>query len=213
MLGRKFIEKIMCQYLKTIRMKSTLFLLLVGIVNFACAQKGTYLSFESALKEPLKVKELILTDKGITKLQDEIVSMKKLETINLSLNKGLDIVDVISKLSQLPKLKELNISSCDLTELPKEIAGLKSLKKLKLGANKFKSLPSQLGELSNLKELIFSQYPEDDFRSFSSEEKKNIIKMLPNCKIILEDYFGPVHGHYRLGKREVVITMSNVDSI
>lgn len=213
MLGRKFIEKIMYPYLKIINMKSPLLLLLLCTVNFACAQKGTYINFDVAAKQPLKVKELILTDKGIIKLPDEIITMKKLERVNLSLNKGIDIVDVIKKLSQLPNLKELNISSCELTDLPKEIAGLKTLKKLKLGANKFKTMPSQLSELSNLKQLIFSQYPDDDFRSFSLEEKRNIIKMLPNCKVILEDYFGSVHGHYRLGQREVVVTMSNLESI
>lgn len=190
----------------------TIPLYFVFISMAAFGQKGTYDSLSEALKEPLNVKELILSGKNISELPEEIRGMKNLVKLSVPNNKSLVVASLIEKLTDLKKLKELDISSCGITSLPKEIGKLKQLRVLKLGANKLSSIPNELGTLTNLKELVFSQYL-DDFRGFSLDEKRKVLKLVPDCKVLLVDYFGAVHGNYRLGQKEVRVTSENVDSI
>lgn len=211
--GKRFTGEIMCLFMKMIRALYQIFFfsgsLFVSFVSYAQTISNKNLGV--AIKEPGKVTEINLSGDSVTVLSEDILKMQNLQKINLSHNKNLDIRDAIRKLSKLPKLRELDVSFCGVEELPKEIESLKNLRILKLGANSLTSLPDEIGNLKKLRELIFSQYP-DDFRSFTSEQKKKILQLLPNCTIWLVDYFGPVHGHYRLGKERVKITLENINS-
>ena len=167
-------------------------------------KRGEFHDLNKAVSFPKKVKVLRLDNQDISILPDEVLQMSKLKVLTLQYNKNLNLVDVFNKLSKLPSLEELDISHCDIEQLPSEIGQLKSLKKLKLGVNKLSSIPDEIGNLS-LEKLIFSQYP-DDFRSFSKEKKIKLLDILPKTDILLVDYFGGVHGKFRLGKEVVRVT-------
>jgi len=144
---------------------------------------GEYDNLRIALKEPLKVKKLDLSYRGVWKYQknlskkqelpSEIGRFKNLEVFNLTLQ---DLKTLPSEFSQLTNLKILDISyndfksfpteifSCEnldsldlklsrITEIPKEIDKLKNLKKLVLDDNRLSGFPIAVTNLSELKEL------------------------------------------------------------
>lgn len=186
-------------------MRIIIFILLYSVgYSQVLSKRGEFHDLKAALGSPKKVKILRLDNKGIITLPDEVLKLSKLQVLTLQHNKSLNLVDLFSKLSKLSSLEELDISFCDIEQLPSEIGLLKNLKRLKLGVNRLNSFPDEIGNLC-LEKLIFSQYP-DDFRSFSKEEKIKLLNILPKTDILLIDYFGGVHGNYRLGKEVVKIT-------
>ena len=175
------------------------------------SEKGVFTDLESALAKPAKVRTLILNDKNLLTLPESISGFKNLRSLSVQHNKELDIKDLFIKASKLKKLTSLDISYCGIKTLPPEVNLLKQLKRLRIGANNLTSLPSEISELTGLRELVFSQDP-DNFRSFQEAEKRKIITALPECQVLLEDYFGGVHGQYRLGQKLIRITLNNLNS-
>jgi Leucine-rich repeat (LRR) protein len=136
------------------------------------------------------------------------VKLINVRNISLSHNQRINLVDLFDKLTELPKLEFLNLSDCGIESLPANISKLSHLKKLMLGNNQLTELPPEISNYQ-LKELIFSQYP-DDFRRLTNEQKLRTLSLLPRTKILLVEYGGGTHGHYRLGARTVSVTKTNL---
>ena len=77
------------------------------------------------------------------------------------------------------KVYRLNLSSQNLASLPKEIGELKNLQIFYCSDNQLTSLPKEIGELKNLQVLYCN------LNQLNLQEKLNIKKLLPNCKIYL----------------------------
>lgn len=155
----------------------------------------------------------MLNSQNIIQLPEEIIRMKNLRGIYLESNRQLNLTDLFIKLSKLKSLKELDLAHCSIVELPKEIGLLQNLKVLEIGANNFTSLPNEIKTLQKLRELIFTQGSYESFYSLPLEAKKDLIRSLPKCKILLRENRprGPVHGEYTLGKKSVRVTLKNVN--
>jgi Leucine rich repeat len=122
---------------------------------------GEYDNLRIALKEPLKVKKLDLSYKGIWKYQknlsgkqelpSEIGAFKNLEDFNLSLQslKGLP-----TEFSQLTKLKNLDISYNNFESFPVQIFFCQDLDSLNLKLSYISEIPGEISKLSNLKKLV-----------------------------------------------------------
>jgi Leucine-rich repeat (LRR) protein len=172
-------------------------------------EKGVFSSLDSALTEPANVLILRLDSDNIVEINPSVVKLLNVRSISLSHNQKINLVDLFDKLAMLPKLESLNLSDCGIESLPATISKLTHLKKLMLGNNKLTELPPEIKQLPKLKELIFSQYPED-FRRLSEEQKLRMLSLLPRTKLLLMEYAGGTHGHYRLGARTVRVTKTNL---
>lgn len=172
-------------------------------------KKGNFDSLDSALRYPTHVLSLRLDSDNIVNINPSIVKLINVRSISLSHNQRINLVDLFDKLAELPKLEFLNLSDCEIESLPSNISKLSQLRKLMLGNNKLTELPSEIKQLPKLKELIFSQYP-DDFRRLTDEQKLRMLSLLPRARILLMEYGGGTHGHYRLGARTVRVTKANL---
>ena len=101
--------------------------------------------------------------------------------------------DLFNKLAGIKSLETLDIHACHIQELAPEIGKISSLKQLYLGENAITKLPDEIKALTHLEQLYFSQWG-DDYSSWSNVEKRRAKKLLPHCKILLIDYFGPTCG-------------------
>jgi len=172
-------------------------------------EKGVFNSLDSALRDPSNVQSLRLDSDDIVEINPSIAKLINVRSISLSHNQRINLADLFDKLAMLPKLEFLNLSDCQIESLPANISKLSHLKKLMLGNNKLTELPLEMKQLRKLKELIFSQYP-DDFRRLTEEQKLRMLSLLPRTKILLTEYAGGTHGHYRLGARTVRVTKTNL---
>lgn len=172
-------------------------------------EKGTFNSLDSALRDPTHVLSLRLDSDDIVDIDPSIVKLINVRSVSLSHNQRINLIDLFDKLAELPNLEFLNLSDCEIESLPANISKLSQLKKLMLGNNKLTELPPEIKQLPKLKELIFSQYP-DDFRRLTDEQKLRMLSLLPRTKILLMEYGGGTHGHYRLGARTVRVTKTNL---
>ena len=96
------------------------------------------LDFEIALrliKNPSKLKVLILDDNDLSKIPEAIIRFRNLEQLSLNKNPKLNLLSTLSKLQSLP-LQFLNLQENDLAALPNTIEELKELKDLNLTNNK-----------------------------------------------------------------------------
>jgi len=166
-------------------------------------------SLDSALRDSKHAESLRLDSDDIVEISSSVVKLINLKSISLSHNQGMNLVDLFDKLSLLPKLEFLNLSDCQIELLPSNISKLSYLKRLMIGNNKLVALPPEIKKLPKLKEVIFSQYP-DDFRRLSPEQKLEMLSLLPHSKILLTEYSGGTHGHFRLGARTVRVTKDNL---
>jgi Leucine-rich repeat (LRR) protein len=179
----------------------------VGVTqNF---ENGVFNSLDSALSDPTHVQSLRLDSDGIVEINPNVVKLSNVRSISLSHNPGINLHDLFDKLAMLPKLEFLNLSDCRIESLPANISKLSHLKNLVIGNNKLTELPPEIKQLPKLKELIFSQYP-DDFRRLTEEQKLRMLSLLPRTKILLMEYAGGTHGHYRLGARTVRVSKTNL---
>lgn len=105
-------------------------------------------SQDHVIQMSLQVNNLIGT------IPPEIGNLKKLENINLYLNK---ITGIPPELGNLSELTYLDIGYNQLTTIPGELGKLGKLEELWLPENKLTELPGELGNLGNLKILIVTQ--------------------------------------------------------
>lgn len=128
------------------------------------------ISYEKALKNPLKhskldlrglgLKELpesigqfknltflILDDNQLTSLPEAIGNLTQLDWLSLKRNQLTDLPDIIGNLT---KLEYIDVESNKLTNLPNTIGNLTALRYLKLGNNNLTSLPDNICALKKV---------------------------------------------------------------
>ena len=176
------------------------------------SSKTVYSDIRMALEEKSKVKVLRLDGQNLERLPPEINQLKKLQVITLQGNPRLDITHTFKTLSKLKRLRSIDLSYCDIDSLPGDIGQLDNIKVLKIGANKLRKLPTEINELKRLKRIVFSQNS-NDFMSWEIREVKDLLQQSPSYDIILEDYFGGVHGNFRMKKRRVKLTKNNFEDL
>ena len=96
-----------------------------------------------------------LSDNQLKQLPRDIARLKNLKQINLSYNKNINTRQVLSILSRLDQLEILMLAE-----------------------NNIKTLPESIVKMQNLKELHLQ------FNPINEAERKNLITLLPNTKII-----------------------------
>lgn len=94
----------------------------IYILSFSSlsAQEGIYLSLDSALKNPLDVKELYIFEKNITAIPSDV--------------------------DKLSNLEHLDITETSIITIPVELYNLKNLKILRIGWGKLEYLPDGIGK-------------------------------------------------------------------
>ncbi len=116
-----------------------------------------FFSMKSALKKPLEVKVLDLSEQNLRILPKDILKLPNLEELSLGSNPKLDFREVFDLLAQLGKLKFLDLQNSELKVIPDNISNLKSLEILWLDDNFIEEFPEPLKRMENLKELkLFS---------------------------------------------------------
>ena len=157
----------------------------------------------------LTKQKLVLRDS--TGLDYSVIGrMKGVRYVSIAPDSQIDIPALFAQLAKLPKLKSLGIGDNHLVELPAEIAQMNGLKFLDLGANPVSPFADKIVGLTKLRRIAFSQYPDVGYRSWSHEDNVKLLTSLEKGKIILVDHFGGSHGVYRLGKKEVEVTMQTL---
>jgi len=155
------------------------------LILFTCFQvnaqphQSIFTNLEDAFKQPLQVKELILSNQGIHILPEEVIVFKNLEKLNLE---GNDLIKLPKAIAQLTKLKQIVLSNnpnlhtlvafeilskltnleilylndCNLLYLPYQIRDLRKLKELHLSENSIRFLPKEIRNLQQLETLDIS---------------------------------------------------------
>ena len=117
--------------------------------NDSC--KFTYTSLEAAVKNPLCVKRLYLTNKGLNEIPHEINQFVNLEALNLSDN---NIKEIDSTIISLNKLKALFFENNEIEEIPDFIFNFKYLELINLNHNKIKYISNKISNLKKLNTLF-----------------------------------------------------------
>ena len=139
-----------------------------------------------------------------------IGEMKSVRYVFIAPDSQIDIPALFAQLAKLPKLKSLGIADNHLEELPTAIAQMNGLKFLDLGANPVRPFADKIVGLTKLRRITFSQYPDVGYRSWTDEDKVKLLTALKKGKIVLVDHFGSSHGVYRLGEKEVEVTLQTL---
>lgn len=98
----------------------------------------------------LKLATLALVDSDISILPNTVKELKKLEHLELSENKKLNLARLFEQLDNLPKLKELTIRGISSKDLPANIVLLDSLERISLINADVEQLPVELMNLEKL---------------------------------------------------------------
>lgn len=153
------------------------------------------------LKDLPNLQEIFVGDNDIKKLPDNIADLPaleilnlernelltlpkslekslKLQSINLSGNLNIKLIDLFQTLSQYKNLQVLQISENAMSILPEEIIALQNLEILWINNNRLKSLPNSLTKLPKLKNLyIFNN-------DLDSVYVENFKKQLPKTEVV-----------------------------
>ncbi len=113
-------------------------------------KKGVYEDLQEALRNPMDVLSLDLSEQDLTVLPKEITKLTNLTKLKLFGNK---LTVLPKEIGNLTSLKELYLHYNKLITLPKEIGNLTNLTILDLSHNKLTALPKEIGNLTNLKIL------------------------------------------------------------
>jgi len=106
-----------------------------------------------------KLKKVSLHGLGLNRIPETLKDLEELESINLSRNPGLNLVQVFSFLAGLKEFYSLDVSENDLDILPEEIGELKGLLSLRANKNGISSIPESLFRLKELTLIMFKDNP------------------------------------------------------
>jgi Leucine-rich repeat (LRR) protein len=123
-------------------------------VSAAANTAKAFVSLEAALKNPIKVYRLDLSNQQFKSLPDSIWS-------------------------KFENLEYLSLKNDHLREIPKGIGNLKNLRVLDLSGNDFKVLPQSFSRLSNLSEIYLN-----DEKRMNYSKTFDVIKNLPNLRVL-----------------------------
>jgi Leucine-rich repeat (LRR) protein len=105
---------------------------------------------------------LDLSNRGLDKLPENVLSMRNLESLDISDNNLTGALP--AEIKNLQNLKILKANNNNMTGVPAEIGQMSKLEILDLSNNQLTGLPYELGNLKNLKILNLSgnDYAEQD---------------------------------------------------
>ncbi|OLS27058.1 MAG: Internalin-A precursor [Candidatus Heimdallarchaeota archaeon LC_3] len=165
------------------------------------------------IAENYKIIGLLLTNKGLTRLPDEISQFKNLKILDISGNNFTEFPDVICKLKNL---EALSIQFNHIFELPEEISKLKNLKEFFLDCNHLKMLPACIGTLINLIKLTVGNNKisgvSDSIGNLQNLEKlflcTNRLKSIPKDIFLLKSLID-----LNLGDNEITIIPKEINQL
>lgn len=120
-----------------------------------------YTSNLSKFHQLSNLQELYLSQDNIPELNVDFEKCYNLEKFDYTYIKGIDIVDVLKRISKAPKLKHLVLSVNNIQYLPDDILLPDSLENLNLSYNKIRKLPIKIIIYTNLKEVNLRGNPID----------------------------------------------------
>lgn len=140
--------------------------------------QDTFYSLEEALKQPEKVKRLILKRKKLESIPKEILHLQDLEELNLTGNR-LSILP--KEILKLKKLKKLNLSRNRFQEFPEILVEMYWLQYLDLWDNEIENVALGVESMKALKELELRgiQLPQQRIDSIQA--------LLPQAKVFFSD--------------------------
>ena len=104
------------------------------------------------------VKKAVVSNATVTDIGSVNVASLSNDTIELILpNKGLKTVP--DEVSYMHKLQLLNLCRNEISEVPSDIGSVKTLVKILLAGNLISSLPEEISALENLEELVLADNP------------------------------------------------------
>lgn len=155
---------------------SLIIILVVGCKSnsITSQQKIEFTSIKKALKTPLLVTKLNLSNQNLNQIPNGVYELDNLQYLNLSGNK-LDYIP--KKITNLESLEYLNFSRNDLTSIPSYIENLSKIETLQLSHNKISAVPKQMANMQSLKKLILI------YNDLDESDVSYIRKNLPVCEI------------------------------
>lgn len=130
--------------------------------------------------------ELNLANNGLLYLPPDILKLKYLKRLDLSLNnfgKSVKSIGTIPKeITNLTTIERLDLSFCNLERLPVEIGDMISLKELIMVGNDFKYFPSEMAKLKHLKKINLKM----SWSTIPSDEIQKLRTLLPNTEIEID---------------------------
>jgi Leucine-rich repeat (LRR) protein len=165
--------------------------------SISLAMAGEYTDLKAALEDGDRVVKLNLRHKKLKEFPMQILTLRKLQYLDLSRNRIKNLPDSIVNLSDL---QYLIISKSGLESLPGNIGRMKNLKVLNVNQNEISMLPYSFGDLENLEVAdLWSNnlevFPESlsklghlremDLRAIliPANQQERIRNLLPNVKI------------------------------
>lgn len=148
------------------------------LMGFSVFGQETFYSMEAALKQPEKVKHLILKREKLKDFPKEILSFSNLEELNLTGNR---LSSLPKEITQLKNLKVLNLSRNSFVEFPKVLTEMVWLKKLDLWDNDIENVAPGVEQMKALVEMELRgvQLPQQRIDSIRA--------LLPNSKVHFSD--------------------------
>ena len=151
-------------------------LLTAQLVSAQCAD---CYSLESAMKDPLMVKKLHLSNKALSEIPQEIAKMQnleyldlsnnliggiesaldsnfKLKHLDLSFNKGFSTFRISEFFTENSMIEEINLRACGIRNLNYELRNLQALHTLSLSKNNLEFIPEEISQARSLKYLDLS---------------------------------------------------------
>lgn len=149
--------------LKTIQKTIPVIMLLISFSGFS--QETTFNKIDDALKNPISVKRLDLSNQKIDFNTTDLSVFKNLEYLSL---KNEHLKTLPSQIGKLENLKVLDLSGNEFSELPSEYKNLKKLEEIFLNEDKNLNLFQNIEVLKFLPYLQIIHLEKDDLKELPS---------------------------------------------
>ncbi len=173
-----------------------------GIVD-SNLQDSIFYRMEDAMKDPLRVSQLLIESKNLASLPKDVLHFKHLKVLDISHNRIHDLPDSLfifcsflteiryagNELKTIPSvlfhhsLRVLDLSENHLTQLDARLSKCLRLEELDLHANDINTLPSSSMVLTNLKSLILSENPIKQIGAWMFNQPQLKILFLENTQL------------------------------
>ncbi|MDH4471873.1 MAG: leucine-rich repeat domain-containing protein [Fluviicola sp.] len=208
------------------------FLFSAAVVQAQCTDCT---SLEEALKDPLRVQSLTLSNQGLLVFPAEIEQFRNLRSLDLSENSIADFTlekplhdleqlnlsgnipepQTIAQLAKsYPKLTELDLSNCHLATIPPESFYFPKLRSLDLSSNGLLYLPEDLETLKELRELNLNDNDiKETYTTLGSLWKLNSLHIARNPRLNHAGLFNSLKASKNLNELEITYELwkSGVD--
>lgn len=214
------------------RLLSLSFLLSVATAHAQCTDCT---SLDEALKDPLRVQSLTLSNQGLLVFPSEIEQFRNLRSLDLSENTIADFtlekplhdleelnisgnipepLAIAQLAKSFPKLTDLDLSNCRLATIPPESFCFPKLRFLDLSSNELRYLPEDVESLKELRELNLNDNRiKETYTTLGSLWKLNALHIARNPELNHAGLFNSLKASKNLNELEVTCAVwkSGVD--